>query len=146
MIMQGSLFVSLYRTTSKWYGWGGGHKSAKLKEYLTTEWIVCESGLVERVKWFSWKGWICDVKAGFGRGLTELRRRGGAGRDRRRVVRLCRAPRSECRSARPSGSHPLRMPVLRLLFLLHFPAASQQQQQSNGNQRQKQGVVKAWEA
>lgn len=64
-------------------------------------------------------------------GLTELRQRGGAGRDRRRVVKLCMAPRSESRSARPFGWHPQVMPlVLRLLLLLFLlPAAIQQQQQ-----------------
>ena len=51
--------------------------------------------------------------------LTAFRRRGGAGRDRRRVMRPCRAPRSEARSARPFGARP----QVQLVVLLPLPAA-----------------------
>jgi len=72
-------------------------------------------GLVD--KW--WVGGMRIDDSDLEASLTAFRRRGGAGRDRRRVVRPCRAPRSEARSARPFGARP----QVQLVVLLPLPAA-----------------------
>lgn len=65
-----------------------------------------------------------------GERLTAFRRRGGAGWDRRRVVRLCRESRSEARRERSFGARP----QLQQVVALPLPAA---RAHTEGGQKQK---------